>query len=195
MRIGILGGTFDPIHNGHLAIADVARTRANIDRMLFIPNRTPPHKPAPFASEQHRVAMLELALAATPADTWSNIELQRTGPSYTIDTLRALATPSQQLVLILGSDAAALLPQWYQAHALGAYCEVVVLSRHGTPFAHQSICHTLPNLTLHMIEWAGMDVSSSAIRMRCQRRASIHQYVPASVADYIAHHELYRSVE
>ena len=195
MRIGILGGTFDPIHNGHLAIADIARTRASIDRMLFVPNRTPPHKPAPFANEQHRVAMLELALADTPAYTWSDIELRRTGPSYTIDTLRALATPSQRLVLILGSDAAALLPQWYQAQVIGDYCDVVVLSRHGAPVDHQSIHHALPNLTLHMIQWAGMDVSSSDIRMRCQRNASIRPYVPAAVADYIAHHELYRSVE
>lgn len=193
MRIGILGGTFDPIHNGHIAVAHTALAHADIDHVVFVPNRTPPHKPAPWAPEQHRIAMLTRALADTPAYEWSDIELRRSGPSYTIDTLRAMATPSTRLVLILGSDAAALLPQWYQAAALGAYCDVAVLYRQGTPFDADAVHHALPNLHLQLIAWEGMDVSSSDIRMRCLHHQAIDQFVPASVAQYIAQHHLYRS--
>lgn len=193
MRIGIVGGTFDPIHNGHLAIAATALRHAHIDQIQFIPNRTPPHKPAPLANDHHRVAMLELALADTPAYTWSDIELRRSGPSYTIDTLRALATPTHQLVLILGSDAAALLPQWYQAQALGEYCDVTVLSRVAMPFDVHAVTAALPNLHIQVIEWPGIAVSSSDIRTRCQHGISIDEFVPACIATYITHHQLYRS--
>lgn len=193
MRIGILGGTFDPIHNGHLAIAHTVLAQQVVDCVWFIPNRTPPHKPAPLAAEHHRITMLTHALADTPAYHWSDIELKRTGPSYTIDTLRALAQPHQRLVLILGSDAAALLPQWYQATHLGTYCDVAVLTRIGSPFTPHTVTQALPELPLHLIEWAGMDVSSSAIRMRCQHNQSIDHLVPPAVASYIAQHHLYRS--
>ncbi len=193
MRIGILGGTFDPIHNGHLAIAHTVLAQQVVDRICFIPNRTPPHKPAPHAAEHHRVAMLTCALADTPAYHWSDIELRRTGPSYTIDTLRALAQPHQRLILILGSDAATLLPQWYQAAQLGEYCDVAVLSRIGSAFAPHIVTQALPNLHVHLIEWAGIDVSSSDIRMRCHHNQSIEHLVPHAVATYIAHHHLYRS--
>lgn len=193
MRIGILGGTFDPIHNGHLAIAHTVLAQQVVDRVCFIPNRTPPHKPAPLASEHQRVAMLTLALADTPAYQWSDIELRRTGPSYTIDTLRALATPDQHLVLLLGSDAAALLPQWYQASMLGDYCDVAVLTRQDMPFDAATVTAALPNLRMQVIHWAGLAVSSSDIRARCQHGAAIDDCVPASVAAYITHHQLYRS--
>ena len=194
MRTGILGGTFDPIHNGHLAIAHTALAHADIDRVLFVPNRTPPHKPAPHAAESQRVAMLTQALAAYPDYTWSDVELRRDGPSYTIDTLRQLSAPAQQLVLILGSDAAALLPQWYQAQALADYCTVAVLTRHDAAFDGQALAHALPNLHVRVIQWAGIDVSSSEIRQRCQHNLPITHLVPAPVASYIAQYHLYRSM-
>ena len=132
MRIGILGGTYDPIHNGHLHIGRQVATQLGLAQILLIPSRTPPHRAAPQASSLQRLTMCTLAAGADSLFRVSDIELQRTGPSYTIDTLEALATPDTQLTLILGADAAALLPQWYRAADLGTLCELAVVNRPGS---------------------------------------------------------------
>jgi nicotinate-nucleotide adenylyltransferase len=195
MRIGILGGTYDPIHNGHLHIGRQVAAQLGLAQILLIPSRTPPHRAAPLASSQQRLAMCTLAAGADPLFRVSDIELQRTGPSYTIDTLEALATPDTQLTLILGADAAALLPQWYRAADLGAHSELAVINRPGSTCDDAAITRAIPSFggRLHMIVAPAYDISSSVIRQRCVASLPIDDLVPPPVADYIAQHGLYRS--
>jgi nicotinate-nucleotide adenylyltransferase len=195
MRIGILGGTYDPIHNGHLHIGRQVAAQLGLAQILLIPSRTPPHRAAPLASSQQRLAMCTLAAGADPLFRVSDIELQRTGPSYTIDTLEALATPDTQLTLILGADAAALLPQWYRAADLGAHSELAVVNRPGSTCDDAAITRAIPSFggRLHMIVAPAYDISSSVIRQRCVASLPIDDLVPPPVADYIAQHGLYRS--
>jgi nicotinate-nucleotide adenylyltransferase len=195
MRIGILGGTYDPIHNGHLHIGRQVAAQLGLAQILLIPSRTPPHRAAPLASSQQRLAMCTLAAGADPLFRVSDIELQRTGPSYTIDTLEALATPDTQLTLILGADAAALLPQWYRAADLGAHSELAVINRPGSTCDDAAITRAIPSFggRLHMIVAPAYDISSSVIRQRCVASLPVDDLVPPPVADYIAQHGLYRS--
>jgi nicotinate-nucleotide adenylyltransferase len=139
--------------------------------------------------------MCTLAAGADPLFRVSDIELQRTGPSYTIDTLEALATPDTQLTLILGADAAALLPQWYRAADLGAHSELAVINRPGSTCDDAAITRAIPSFggRLHMIVAPAYDISSSVIRQRCVASLPIDDLVPPPVADYIAQHGLYRS--
>jgi nicotinate-nucleotide adenylyltransferase len=195
MHIGILGGTFDPIHRGHVAIAQTAMARLRLDQLLLIPSSTPPHRPAPQATPQQRLAMCQLVDEIIPQTHVSDIELQRTGPSYTIDTLRALTQPGQRLTLILGADAALLLPQWYQANQLTSYADIAIMTRIGTSIDLDALITQLPSLAghVHLIPWDGMDVSSTRIRQRCANNEPINHLVTPAVATYIAHHGLYRS--
>ncbi len=196
MRIGILGGTFDPIHIGHLAIARTAVAELSLERLLIIPSRTPPHKPQPSTTPQQRLDMCRLGCGDIAQCEISDIELRRDGPSYTIDTLRALAAPDHQLLLLLGVDAVQILPQWYQAHQIGDYAELVMVARSGSaPLDQVQLVAALPSLAgrIHTIPGPGMDVSSSDIRARCARGASIAGLVHPAVAAYIATHQLYQA--
>lgn len=195
MHVGILGGTFDPIHLGHVAIAHTAMAHLRLDQLILIPSNTPPHRPAPHATPQQRLAMCQLVDQSIPHTRVSDIELQRTGPSYTIDTLRALTQPHQRLTLILGADAAQLLPQWYQADQLTIYADIAIMTRIGTAVDIDDLVRRLPSLAghVHLIPWPGMDVSSTAIRQRCATQQPIDDLVTPAVAAYIAHHGLYRS--
>jgi nicotinate-nucleotide adenylyltransferase len=195
MHIGIFGGTFDPIHRGHVAIAQTAMAHLRLDQLILIPSNTPPHRPAPQATPQQRLAMCQLVDESIPHTHVSDIELQRTGPSYTIDTLRTLSQPHQRLTLILGADAALLLPQWYQADQLTSYADIAIMTRIGTSIALDDLIARLPSLAghMHLIPWAGMDVSSTLIRQRCASNQPIDDLVTPAIASYIAHHGLYRS--
>lgn len=195
MHTGILGGTFDPIHRGHVAIARTAMAHLRLDQLILIPSNTPPHRPAPHATPHQRLAMCQLVDEIIPQTQVSDIELQRTGPSYTIDTLRALAQPHQRLTLILGADAAVLLPQWYQADQLTTYADIAIMTRVGTAVDIDDLIRRLPSLAdhVHLIAWPGMDVSSTTIRRRIAANQPIDDLVTPAVATYIAHHGLYRS--
>ncbi|MBM4412903.1 MAG: nicotinate (nicotinamide) nucleotide adenylyltransferase [Chloroflexi bacterium] len=195
MHIGILGGTFDPIHRGHVAIARTAMAHLHLNQLTLIPSNTPPHRPAPHATPHQRLAMCQLVDEIIPQTHVSDIELQRTGPSYTIDTLRTLAQPHQRLTLILGADAALLLPQWYQADHLTTYADIAIMTRVGTTIDVDDLIRRLPSLAdhIHLIPWPGMDVSSTIIRQRCAANQPIDDLVTPAVATYIAHHGLYRS--
>lgn len=195
MHIGIFGGTFDPIHQGHVAIARTAMAHLRLDKLILIPSNTPPHRPAPHATPHQRLAMCQLVDEIIPQTYVSDIELQRTGPSYTIDTLRALALPNQRLTLILGADAALLLPQWYQADLLTTYADIAIMTRIGTAIDIDDLINRLPSLAdhVHLIPWPGMEVSSTLIRQRCATNQPIDDLVTPAVAAYIAHHGLYRS--
>jgi nicotinate-nucleotide adenylyltransferase len=195
-RIGILGGTFDPIHLGHLEAASAAARALSLDRILLLPARTPPHRSAePRASVFHRFAMAALA-AAEREMTVSDLELRRDGPSYTALTLEALHrdgfTPSQ-LYFITGSDAFAEVNTWYDYPRILQLANFVVMSRPGAPRPAELISLiTGPNApTLHSVEADTPDVSSTEIRRRVGAGESIDGLVPSSVAGHIRRHRLY----
>jgi nicotinate-nucleotide adenylyltransferase len=211
-RLGILGGTFDPIHLGHLDTARAARHAMMLDEVRLIPSCDPPHRPAdPLASPFHRFALVALAIQD---DEWlraSDMELTRTGPSYTVDTLRTLAAEgweASQLFFILGSDAFAEIATWREFPAVLDAAQFVVIARPGTTLdsavARTSDLRTrirrpdeTPRATgtsIFLVEAHTRDVSSSTIRARLAARQPIDDLVPPPVARYIGKHHLYGAV-
>jgi nicotinate-nucleotide adenylyltransferase len=202
-RLGILGGTFDPIHFGHLDAADAACRALRLDEVRLIPSSDPPHRTAdPLASGFHRFALVALAMQGHDALRVSDLELTRTGPSYTADTLRAIAregwTPSQ-IFFILGSDAFAEIATWREFPAVLDAANFVVIARPGTTL-EAAIART-PSLrgregkSLFLVEARTRDVSSSTIRARLAAHQPIDDLVPAAVARHIAAHHLYGAVD
>lgn len=189
MRLGILGGTFDPIHVGHLRAAENAAEGLSLDQVAFVPAHIPPHRSEPLTSARDRFVMVALATAANPRFLASDAELRREGPSYTVDTVRGLKQerPEDEVVLIVGSDTFAEMETWRDPDALFALCAVAVVSRPGTNGAHPP--GGRPTL---LVEGPGLEVSSTDIRRRAARGGSIRYLVPDAVADYIAKRRLYR---
>ena len=198
MKIGILGGTFDPIHLGHLEAAAAARHALSLDRVMLMPSRTPPHRSTePRASIFHRFAMT--ALAAAEHDMLvSDLEVRREGPSYTALTLEALhreGLPPAHLFFITGSDAFAEVATWYDYPRILQLANFVIVSRPGAPRPAELI----PNLqtsiadapTIFSVEADTPDVSSTAIRRRVGAGEPIDGLVPSSVAGHIRRHHLY----
>jgi nicotinate-nucleotide adenylyltransferase len=201
-RWGILGGTFDPIHHGHLAIAEAAREALGLERVLFVPARQPPHRPnAPGASAEDRAAMVSLAIRGAPGFTLSRLELDRAGPSYTVDTLTALAalqaaagTPPD-LWFILSAEAFAEFPSWHEAERVLALCRLVVLPREGHPPPDlPALVARLPALAgrVTLLDGPWIRLSASDVRGRAAAGLSVRYLVPDAVAAYIADHRLYR---
>ncbi len=198
LRVGILGGTFDPVHLGHLDAASAARQALSLDRVLLLPARTPPHRTGePHASVFHRFAMAALA-AADYEMAVSDLELRRDGPSYTALTLEALHregfSPSQ-IFFITGSDAFAEVSTWYDYPRILGLANFVVVSRPGAPPPSvlipdlQSSTPTGP--TVVSVEASTPDVSSTEIRRRVGAGESIDGLVPPGVAGHIRRHHLY----
>jgi nicotinate-nucleotide adenylyltransferase len=198
MKIGILGGTFDPIHLGHLEAAAAAERALSLDRVLLLPSRTPPHRSTePRASIFHRFAMTALA-AADRNMLVSDLEVRREGPSYTALTLEALHregfSPSH-LFFIAGSDAFADVGTWYDYPRVLQLANFVVVSRPGAP----RVSDLIPNFqspipdcpTVLSVEADTPDVSSTDIRRRVGAGESIDGLVPSSVAGHIRRHRLY----
>lgn len=185
MKIGILGGSFDPIHVGHLRAAELAREAFGLQRVLLVPAGLPPHRPRPVSDPFDRFAMTALAAALNPAFVASAVELSRPGPSYTVDTLEALreATPDAQWVLLLGADAAAELPTWHRAARVRELVRIAVVGRPGADDAAVAGADRLPS--------TGLAVSSSAIREQVRNGRSVRHLVCAGVADYIEKRRLY----
>ncbi len=212
-RVGLLGGTFDPIHLGHLATARAAAGAVGFDRLLFIPSHLPPHRPdRPRASGYHRLQMITLAVADTPGWEPCDIEVTREGPSYTFDTLTALRArePESQFFFVTGADAFAEIASWWRYPDVLDLAHFVVIARPGTSLA--AIRTRLPELAPRMVDcqpapaaatdWPATpsillvgattpDVSSTDIRGRAARHASLDGLVPAAVARYITDHRLY----
>ncbi|HXE76538.1 MAG TPA: nicotinate-nucleotide adenylyltransferase [Candidatus Xenobia bacterium] len=197
LRIGILGGTFDPVHTGHLAVARAARRRFRLDLVYFIPCGLPPHKPrrklSPFL---HRFTMVALACAGEPAFAPSLLEagadLRGEHVTYSIDTVRRLRRmrPRARLYFLLGADALLLLPQWKNIGQLVRLCEFVVAARPGID-RRKLARVAVPNATVHFLGGVDVDVSASQIRRAARRGRSLAGLVPASVADYISKMALY----
>lgn len=188
MRLGVFGGTFDPIHLGHLRAAENAREALALDAVAFVPAARSPFKGDPVSSAWDRYAMVALATAGQLGFAPSERELERAGPSYTVDTLRALASerPGDELFLIVGSDTVRELPSWRESAEIFARCTVVSVSRPGEPRPA-----TLPE-GVTWVDGPGLAVSATEVRRRVKEGRSVRFLVPDAVADYVAKRELYR---
>ena len=186
-RVGLFGGSFDPVHHGHLIVGQVALEVLGLDALRFLPARLQPFKRAGHgASAAHRAAMLELAVARTPGFELELAELGRPGPSYTVDTLRALQArdPEVELTLLIGADAAAELEAWREASEVARLATVVVFGRAGMP------APTSP-LISRTIEVPAIEISATEVRRRAREGLSLQYWVPDVVAEYVARHRLY----
>jgi len=195
LKVGVLGGTFDPVHRGHLALARAARDELALDEVLFVPAGQPWRKAGRIvAPAGNRLAMLRLALEGEPAFRVERLELDRPGPSYTADTLEALraAGPDDELFCILGEDALADLPNWVRPGRILELAMLAVARREGAP---KAAVERLPGLSERVV-WLKMSpvpVSATEIRERVRRGEPIGEMVPAAVAAYIRERGLYRT--
>jgi nicotinate-nucleotide adenylyltransferase len=195
-RIGIMGGTFDPIHYGHLFIAEEARLAYGLAQVVFLPNGNPPHKEGSLLSPAlHRFAMTELAVQTNPFFVASESEIQRKGVVYTYDTLALFRAqyPDTELYYITGIDTVLELETWYRPDEVLNMAIFVAAARPG--YEAQSLSERLPasfceRIALLPDTW--MDISSTDIRNRVQQGRAIRYLTPDSVVDYIAQHNLYR---
>ena len=196
MRIGILGGTFNPPHLGHLACAQEAYIQLQLDEVLLIPTRTPPHKllrddPGPG----HRLELCRLAVGSDDRFAVSDLEVRRDGPSYTVDTLEELHAIVQDsdLYLILGGDIATGLPQWREPERVLSLSTLAVVDREGTPRA--AIESALDRLSggerVRFFTMPQIAISSTLLRRRLQARQPVRYLAPDAVIDYIERHQLY----
>jgi nicotinate-nucleotide adenylyltransferase len=194
--IGVFGGTFDPVHLAHLAMAEAARDALALDQVLFVPAGVPPHKPGQAITDAvHRLAMVELAIAGNDAFAVSRIELDRPGPSYTLDTLTALAVDHPDLTLILSAEAFAGLPSWHEPERVLALARVAVAPRDGyADVGPGFLGEHFPGIGARVIFLDGprLRLSASELRDRAAAGRSLRYLVPDAVAAYIGDHGLYR---
>lgn len=199
-RWGILGGTFDPIHDGHLAIAESAREELDLAGVLFVPAGLPPHKPDRIVSApSHRAAMVELAIADDPAFRLSRVELDRSGPSYSVDTVRLLqeADPEsspERFVFIVSVEALASLHTWREPRRLLELSVLAVVPRLGARSPGRAwIAEHFPGQEDRVLFLDGPELGHSAsdIRRRASQGRSIRYLVPSAVEAYIKEHSLY----
>ena len=193
--IGVLGGTFDPVHIAHLAIAEEARESLGLSKVMFIPAAMPPHKvDRPVSDPEHRLAMVELAIADNPAFEASRIELGRTGPSYTVDTLEALGGDAAALVLILSAEAFRELRSWHRPERILELAQLAVVPRDGFPEANRAyLAEHFPGFEDRATFLTGprLRLSASQLRDRAANGRSLRYLVPDAVAAYIGDHALY----
>ncbi len=186
MRVGVFGGTFDPVHVGHLAIAHAALESLPLDRVVFVlARRSPLKERGPVAPEPDRLQMLELAVAGEPRFAVSRMELDREGPSYTVDTLERL-TGADDLFLILGSDAIADLPRWKDPERIAKLATLVVAERPGAP-------ERMGDAPIVRFDAPRLDISSRELRARAARGLSLRYLVPDPAWRHIEARGLYRA--
>jgi len=212
MKIGLMGGTFNPIHCAHLRIAEEARDLCRLDRVLFIPAADPPHKPlageVPFAT---RCEMVSLAIAGNPAFELSAIEGQREGKSYSIDTIRGYRSerPGDQFFFIIGSDSFFEIGLWHRYTEIFRLCSLIVVERPGRPvrdplqalpvairgeFSYTDAPHSLQHSSgqvVHILKGHPLDISSTGIRDRLAAGRHITGLVPPAVEAYIKSQRIY----
>ncbi len=204
--LGVLGGTFDPIHVAHLALAQEAAESLGLERVLFVPAGSPPHKPGvAITAGADRLAMVRLAIAGNDRFDVSSFELDRAGPSYTVDTLEALATVRAsrgagagvgELTLILSADAFLGLPSWHEPRRVLELARLAVAPRDGYPEAGPEFLATeFPKLADRAVFLDGprIRLSASVLRDRAAAGRSLRYLVPDAVAAYISDHDLYRN--
>lgn len=201
-KVGILGGSFNPVHLGHLVMAEQLSECACLEEVLFIPALVPPHKDQwELAPPEHRLTMLRLAIGGNPKFSISEIELKRQAPSYSIDTVRELLSsrPNDFFYFLIGADTLHELPTWKEARELVRLCQFIIASRPGydvgelrwlSRFFAKDVIESLRRNFYHT---SLIGISSSDIRRRVNEGLSITYLVPPAVEDYIHRHFLYRS--
>jgi len=209
-RLGVLGGTFDPVHFGHLDAADAARSALALDEVLFVPSHDPPHRPdRPHATAFHRFALVALAIDGRAACRVSDLEVRRSGRSYTADTLRSLHAAGWrpwELYFVLGADAFAEIATWREFPGVLDGAHFVVVARPGMPVDAAlartpalrprvrpagSVAGSTGSTAIFLVEARTRDVSATTIRARLVARQPIDDLVPSAVARHIAAHRLY----
>ena len=198
MKVGIMGGTFDPIHNGHLVTAEAVRDAIDLDEVLFIPSARPPHKrDKNVTSPEHRLAMTVLATCSHPNFRVSTIEIMRTGPSYAVDTIDALKKEfgsGTEFYFILGADAALELSTWHHAQELIEKCTFIAATRQGTDIDIATVEAQFGEVGhghILRVETPKIEISSTDIRDKIKSGHSIKYLVPDSVEAYIFKEQLY----
>jgi len=189
MRIGLLGGTFDPIHSGHLYLARKVLKKLSLDKIIFIPTHLPPHKiDVKITPARHRYNMLRLAIAGNKRFKASDIEIKRRGRSYSVETLRQVRKrygDSTEIFFITGSDSLQELDKWKDLRGILRLCSFVVVKRPSFPI--KSLSPTFIALRID-----AKDISSTGIRNRVREGSAINKMVPKKVRDYIKRHKLYQ---
>lgn len=206
--LALFGGTFDPVHYGHLRCADEARQKLNLNKLYLLPAGTPAHRAAPRASIEQRLAMLQLALLEFPFLSVDGRETRRDGPSYMVDTLQQLRTefPHRPLILLIGQDAANFLHTWFNWEQLFRLAHIVILTRPGTKAKYeaavdaqiqqrlstgvQALVRTQAGTVL-TLEVTAVDVSATEIKRIIHRGGLPNSMLPAAVLDYIKQNSLY----
>jgi nicotinate-nucleotide adenylyltransferase len=198
MRLGLFGGTFDPIHLGHLILAESCREACGLDRVWFVVAGAPPHKPGERTSVDDRVEMARIAIAGHPAFEVSELEARRPGPHYSFETLEEVhrQRPDDALFFLIGADSLADLPQWRRPDRIAALATVVVVGRPGVVVPGGSATRW-PDLgpearPFQMVKAPTIGISSSDLRRRVAEGRSIRYQVPRGVEAYIEAHRLYR---
>jgi nicotinate-nucleotide adenylyltransferase len=201
MRVGIFGGTFDPIHTGHLLVAEQGREQGRLDEVWFVPAAHPPHKDEPTLTRfEQRVEMLALALAGNAAFRIDELEKERPGPSYTVDTLAELRRhhPAHEFLLLIGSDTLLDLPNWYQPLRVLELAGLLVMTRPGsivlTAEQLRKRLHAPEGMPLRLeaIETPQLDIASRDLRRRAAEGRSLRYFLPRAVECYIHEKKLYR---
>jgi len=182
-RIGILGGTFDPVHNAHLALAAAAIRELGLDRLLWLPTGTPPYRPAPVAASLHRLAMLKFAIAGESRYAIDERELEPAASGFTYDSLETLKdeNPKAKFMLLMGADQYAKRDSWHRWQELEKLCDIAVVARPGTQLDAKA----------RTISMTPMSISASDIRARIARREDVSAMLPAPVLGYIRGKGLY----
>ena len=200
-RIGLLGGTFDPIHFGHLILAETARDTLRLDRVYFVPAADPPHKQGRIiASAEHRLTMLQMAIADNEAFKISLIDINREGPDYTAEMLeiarKKLLEPGDDLWFLMGLDSVIDFPNWREPERIRQLARLAAATRPGYDIDWTPLEKALPGISheVTLLPMPGVDIASNNIRRRILHGSSIRYLVPESVREYILHTGLYRYV-
>lgn len=196
MRLGVLGGTFDPPHWGHLLLGEIAREQLELDRVLFVPAGSPPHKPhQPISPIHHRCAMIQLAIAGNPYFQLDTTDADRPPPHYTVTLLPLLQQkqPSANWWLLMGGDSLNDLPTWKNPHCLIDLATLAVLPRPNIPLNPNQLEQAIPNLfsKVELLHGPEIYLSSTLIREWIANKRSLRYLMPASVQTYITTHQLY----
>jgi nicotinate-nucleotide adenylyltransferase len=200
MRVGVFGGTFDPVHYGHLILAEQCREQGRLDEVLFVPAPRPPHKPQPRARFEQRVEMLALALAGNPVFRVEEMEKEREGLSYTVDTLAELSSrrPRGEFFLLIGGDTIRDLPQWYEPRRILELASLLVVRRPESSVPDREELRAqlglpIDAVRMEVIQAPLIDISSRDLRRRVGEGRSLRYLLPRAVECYIHDKRLYRT--
>jgi nicotinate-nucleotide adenylyltransferase len=200
MRVGIFGGTFDPIHLGHLVLAEQCREQCQLDEVWFVPASVPPHKQGlVISAAKSRSDMIEFAISGNPAFKLSRIELERTGPSYTVTTLEQLQAqdPARELFLLIGADSVRDLPTWREPQRILELATVVGVNRGRDTLPAVEVSRLRQSLgeaaasRIRFVSMPAIEISATEIRQRVQAGKSIRYLVPRAVEAYLDQQKLY----